>query len=74
MSILAIIKMTKGFLCVAMFANGMWNITFFCMQLIINRRNHPRLLFWVFGLEIIATYPMAQFGDGGNFNQFWKNF
>jgi hypothetical protein len=26
----------------------------------------------VFGLEIIATYPMAQFGDGGDFNQFGR--
>jgi hypothetical protein len=25
----------------------------------------------VFGLEVIATYPMAQFGDGGDFNQLW---
>ncbi len=28
----------------------------------------------MFGLEIMATYPMAHFGDGGDFNQFWRTF
>ncbi len=46
---LTILKITIGFLCLVVFGDGMWIITFLCVQLTMNKREHIRLLFWMFG-------------------------